>query len=208
METPILKRSSTKSNNFLDVGFKNHIEQKTGGLNPNVRAVSACANFNASDIEALKVNHATGDDVNKVKTLLPMRLLMQNALKRKGYPVPSDILALTNSFYNNIVKKTEQGKHFEHAEGNPILYKLHADSNVIAATIDIIPAATNFINYAVSNNNPQLDAQLINDALDIRDYINAKRMALATDNFPVSSFSINPWFVGGIILVIILLFRK
>lgn len=208
MEAPILKRSSSRLDNFTDIGFSNHIEQKTGGLNPAVYAVSGNAKFTSADMETLRVNHATGEDVNKIKAVLPMRLAMQNALKRKGYPVPTDIVALTNSFYSNIVKKTEAGKNFQHAEGNPILYKLHADANVIAATVDIIPAATGFINYAISNSDPALDAQLINDAYDIRDYINAKRAGVATDNLPVSKLSVNPWFIAFLVVILIFVFKK
>jgi hypothetical protein len=207
METPILRRSYSKRDNFLSVGF-NHIEQKTGGLNPNVRAVSNGSNFTTDEVLFLSKNHADNTQVNTIKDVLPMRILMSNALKRKGLPAPPNIVDLTNSFYKNVVKTCVQGKQFEHAEGNPILYKLHADSSVITATVGIIPAATGFVNFALNNNDPTMDQQLVADANDIRDYINAKTAGVPTDNVAVQQFVINPWFVAALILAIILIFRK
>ena len=208
METPIKLRSSSKRDNFLSVGFKNHIEQKTGNLNPNIRNVSSSSKFSADEITYLSKNHADNSQINAVKSILPARVLMQNALKKKGYPVPPNIIDLTNSFYKNIVKKSEQGKYFEHYEGNPLIRKQFADANVIASTVGIIPAATGFVNYALNNNDPTMDAGLVQDANDISDFINAKTQGIPTDNTVVSSSSINPWFIGALILVIILVFRK
>jgi hypothetical protein len=180
----------------------NHIEQKTGGLNPRIRAISKAAQFTANDRAAMANDHADFTAKGKLAQILPARMLMENALRRKGFPVPNNITSLSNSFYNNIVKGSKFGKNFEHVEGNPILYKLHADANVTAAAVAIIPAATSFIAYALANNDPTLDTELTQDAMDITDFINMRKQGIPTDAIPVQNFAINPWFIAFILVLL------
>ena len=209
METPILKRSCIKSDNFLKTGF-NYIEQKTGGLNPRIFAVSLGAKFTPEEKEMLSKNNADAILTSDLTKVLPYRVAMSNALKKRGYPVPSNIADLTNSFYSNVVKNSTYAKHYQHVEGNPILRKLnsHADATVITSLIPIIPAATSYINYATNTNDPTIDAQLIQDAQDIVDFIHAKQNGQATDNLPVGSFAVNYWFIAIFVVLLILIFKK
>lgn len=224
MVTHDSNKRMTNQNSFLQTGFGhfdssggnvnnflktkgNHIEQKTGGLNPRIRAISRAAQFTSEEHAKLANNHADFKATKAVASILPSRILMKKALQRGGYPAPENIIELTNSFYNNIVKNSKNGKFFEHVEGNPLLYKLHADANVIASTVAIIPAATSFINDALSNNDPNRDYELIADAQDIVAFIQMKMSGIPTDAIAVESFAINPWFIASLLLGIILIFR-
>jgi len=195
------KRYFSKRNNFLTPGFS--LEQKTGGLNPNIRAVSLGAKFTDKELDTMSKNHADAIVISDLSEILPYRVCMQNALKTKGYPCPPDIFNLTRGFYENIVKKNVNGKHYQHVEGNPILHKLYVDQNVVAATVGIIPAATSFINAATNNTDPTQDAQIIQDSNDIQAFITAKQNGQSTDNLVASNMSLNPWIIGIVVIAIL-----
>ena len=206
METPILKRSYLEqTNNFIDVGFG----RKAEGLNPRLSHLAQGAKFTADEKNKLKAHNASPEETEIIKELLPFRVMMQNSLKRKGLPVPPDIIDLAKSFYEHEIKTSKIGKQLSYIEGNPVLYKLHADANVISATLGIVPAASSYVKYAITTNDPSLDNQLINDAQDIIDYINAKSAGIPVENTVVGQqYSVNPWLIIGLIILVIIVFRK
>jgi hypothetical protein len=229
METIRVPRSSFESiktledikavkNKFTNVGFgekarsyedniflRDNVENMVPA---NINKVSWCAKWTAAELEKLTKAGATQAQINKMAELLPMRTLMQNALKKRGFPVPPDISDLTTSFYNNVIKQSAVGKYFEHVEGNPILYKMNASTLVISSLVDLVPAATAFVNAAMVKSSEINDPQLVQDAKDIQAFINAKALGLPTDGIGVGKASLSPWLIGGVLIVIAFLLLK
>jgi hypothetical protein len=184
-----------------------HVENT---LKPQILDISQRAKFTESEISKMRHMGANHADLNKIAEILPMRKLMESALRRHGYPVPPEIDDLLIAFYNNVIKKSEVGKHFAYVEGNPILNKMKnsASENLVSSLIDIIPAATGFVNAALSKSNPVNDPMLIQDATDVKLFLNAKENGLPVDNIGVMDTAINPWLIAGMIIIIAILVLK
>jgi hypothetical protein len=222
----ILKPSyfeSTKRdyNTFTNIGFGRNARNIEGNIptavsvdhadvkkNPGIAEVSKGAKWTASELMKLTKMGATQKQVNTLAELLPMRSLMEKSLKRGGYPIPPDISDLVKAFYTNIIKNSPIGKNFQFVEGNPILYKLnqnHASASVVGALVDLVPAATQFVNAAMAKSSDLNDPQLVQDAMDIKAFIYAKSNGLPTDNIVMKNMSFNPYVIGAIILGIVIL---
>jgi hypothetical protein len=203
-------------------GRKNNIEDNipmavvvdhiTGKINPKISHISRGARFSEDELSKLRNLGARNDQISALSELLPCRRVMENALRRKGMPVPPDLFDLTISFYENIIKMSEEGKHFAYVEGNPISYKLqkqnHASSVIVSSLVDIVPAATGFINYAMSQSSSINDPGLLNDIADVKAYLYAKSKGLPTDNIAVGRTSVNPILIGAVVVMILIMVFK
>lgn len=221
METIQKQSFSGSTKHFTNVGFGNKARHLEGNIHtavtvdhvdkvtPSMNSISKGAKWNPGELDRLTKAGATQAQINKLAEALPLRVLMGNALKKRGLPVPPDISDLLNSFYTNVIKTSPVGKHFQYVEGNPMIYKMHASSAVVASLVDLVPAATNFVNAAMSKESGVNDAQLIQDAKDIKDFINAKAQGLPTENIGVGkTATISPWIIGGIVVIVIIFIAK
>jgi hypothetical protein len=221
METIQKPSSSAQSKHFTNVGFGEKAKHLEGNIHtavtvdhvdkvtPSMNDISRGAKWTPSELERLTKSGATQAQINKLAEALPLRVLMSKALKKRGLPVPPDISDLLNSFYTNVIKTSSVGKHFQYVEGNPIIYKMHASAAVVSSLVDLVPAATNFVNAAMSKESGVNDAQLIQDAKDIKDFINAKAQGLPTENIGVGkTATVSPWIIGGILVILVILAAK
>jgi hypothetical protein len=214
-----LKDLETAQNTF---GGYNNIEDNipmsivvdhiTGKVNPKISHISRSARFTENELSKLKNLGATNDQISELSELLPLRTVMENALRRKGMPIPPDLFDLTVSFYENIIKMSEDGKHFAYAEGNPVLYKLkkqnHASSVIVSSLVDIVPAATGFVNSVMGKSSSVNDPQLMQDIADVKAFLYAKSQGMPTDNIAVMNTTINPYLIGTIVILILILVFK
>jgi hypothetical protein len=210
--------------NFTNKGFGNRsrnledncptaivVDHVTGKINPNICHISGNAKFTMSELDKLRKLNASQAQINTLAEILPMRVLMQKALKRKGYPVPPDISDMAQAFYDNIIKNSPVGKHFAYIEGNPVIYKMskqnHASQAVVTSLAELVPAITSFVSASYSKSSQINDPQLIQDANDIKAYIAAKQAGMPTDNLPTGTTSMNKGFMVllGVVVVVVLI---
>ncbi len=188
--------------------YSRSANRKPSKFNDNVRAISAGAKFTQFELDTLSKHHADAITISDMTKVLPYRVPMQNALKSKGFPAPSNINDLSQSFYQNIVRKSKYGNHYTYIEGNPVLHKMSYENNSVTSTINTIPAIFSFIDGG--SDDPTLNAQFCRDKKDINDFIIAKNNGENTDNVIVANgtISFNPWIVGLLTIIIVYLMIK